>query len=172
MMKQTKQLALAALLTALALALNYTERMFPLPLLVPLPGVKLGLANVVTLFALCYLGAKMAFTILAARIFLGALFAGSFSALLYSAMGGAAAFLIMALALRSRRLSLYGVSILGAAAHNLGQIGAALIVLGNPAVVGYLPVLLTLAVPSGAVTGLLAALLFRAMDATKLSWRL
>lgn len=171
-MKQTKRLALAALLTALALALNYTERMFPLPLLVPLPGVKLGLANVVTLFALCYLGSKLAFTVLAARIFLGALFAGSFSALLYSAMGGMLAFAVMALAVHSRRLSLYGVSILGAAGHNIGQIGAALLVLGNTAVIGYLPVLLALSVVSGAVTGLLAALLFRAMDATKLSWEL
>lgn len=171
-MKQTKRLALAALLTALALALNYTERMFPLPLLVPLPGVKLGLANVVTLFALCYLGPKLAFTVLAARIFLGALFAGSFSALLYSAMGGMLAFAVMALTIRSRHLSLYGVSILGAAGHNIGQIGAALIVLGNTAVIGYLPVLLALSVVSGTVTGLLAALLFRAMDATKLSWEL
>lgn len=171
-MKQTKRLALAAMLTALALALNYTERMFPLPLLVPLPGVKLGLANVVTLFALCYLGPKLAVTVLAARIFLGALFAGSFSALLYSALGGALAFAVMALAVRSRHLSLYGVSILGAAGHNLGQIGAALIVLGNPAVIGYLPVLLALSVVSGGVTGLLAALLFRAMDATGLAWKL
>ena len=171
-MKETKRLALAALLTALALALNYTERMFPLPLLVPLPGVKLGLANVVTLFALCYLGRKMAFTILAARIFLGALFAGNFSALLYSAMGGFCALLVMALAMRCKRLSLYGVSILGAAGHNIGQIGAALIVLGNSAVIGYLPVLLVLSVLSGSVTGMLAVLLFRAMDATKLQWKL
>lgn len=171
-MKQTKRLALAALLTALALALNYTERMFPLPLLVPLPGVKLGLANVVTLFALCYLGRSMAFTILAARIFLGALFAGNFSALLYSAMGGFLALIVMAVFLHCRRLSLYGVSILGAAAHNIGQIGAALIVLGNSAVIGYLPVLLVLSVVSGSVTGALSALLFRAMDATKLQWNL
>lgn len=171
-MKQTKRLALAALLTALALALNYTERMFPLPFLVPLPGVKLGLANVVTLFALCYLGPKMAFTILGARVFLGALFAGTFSALLYSAMGGFCALIVMALAMRCKRLSLYGVSILGAAAHNIGQIGAALIVLGNVAVVGYLPVLLVLSVASGTVTGMLAVLLFRAMDSTKLPWNI
>lgn len=171
-MKQTKQLALAALLTALALALNYTERVFPLPLLVPLPGVKLGLANVVTLFALCYLGPKLAFTVLGARIFLGALFAGTFSALLYSAMGGICAFIVMVLALRCKKLSLYGVSILGAAAHNVGQISAAVIMLGNTAVIGYLPVLLVLSVVSGTVTGMLAALLFRAMDATGLQWKI
>lgn len=167
-MKNTRRLALAALLTALALALNYTERMLPLPLLIPLPGVKLGLANVVTLFALCYLDRTMALSILAARIFLGALFAGNASALLYSALGGFTAFAMMTLALRSRHLSLYGVSILGAAAHNLGQIGAAWLVLGNAAVLGYLPLLLALSVPSGVVTGALAAVLFRAMDAAKI----
>ena len=64
------------------------------------------------------------------------------------------------------------MSILGAAAHNIGQIGAALIVLGNTAVIGYLPVLLVLSVVSGSVTGALSALLFRAMDATKLQWNI
>ncbi|MGM9619553.1 MAG: Gx transporter family protein [Oscillospiraceae bacterium] len=171
-MRQTKRLALAALLTALALALNYMERLFPLPLLIPLPGVKLGLANVVTLFALCYLGAPMAFAVLGARVLLGALFAGNASALLYSALGGFFALCVMSLAVRWRRLSLYGVSILGAAAHNLGQICAALLTLGNTAVLGYLPALLLVSVLSGTVTGALSSLLFRAMDATKLRWEI
>lgn len=172
-MKKTKRLALAAVLTALALGLSYMERMIPLGLLIPLPGIKLGLANVVTLFALCYLGAPMAFTILGARVFLGALFAGNFSALLYSAMGGFLALIVMALVLRfCRRLSVYGVSIAGAAAHNVGQIGAALITLGNSAVLGYLPVLLLAALLSGSITGCLSSLLFRAMDALPLKWEL
>ena len=164
-MKQTKRLTLAAILTALALALSYVEGMFPLTLLIPLPGVKLGLANVVTLFALCYLGAPMAFTILAARVFLGALFAGNVSALLYSACGGFLALAVMWGLLKCRRLSIYGVSIGGAAAHDLGQICAALLMLGNTAPLGYLPLLLLTALLSGSVTGALAALLFRCMDA-------
>lgn len=164
-MKNTKQLTLAALLTALALALSWVERFIPFALLVPLPGVKLGLANVVTLFALCRLGAPMAFTVLAARVFLGALFAGNFSALLYSAMGGFLALAVMLLALRCKRFSIYGVSILGAAGHNIGQVGAAIITLGSTSVLGYLPLLLLTSLLSGSVTGALSAGLFRAMDA-------
>lgn len=164
-MKNTKQLTLAALLTALALALSWVERFIPFALLVPLPGVKLGLANVVTLFALCRLGAPMAFTVLAARVFLGALFAGNFSALLYSAMGGFLALAVMLLALRCKRFSIYGVSIFGAAGHNIGQVGAAIITLGSTSVLGYLPLLLLTSLLSGSVTGALSAGLFRAMDA-------
>ena len=164
-MKNTKKLTLAALLTALALALSWIERFIPFALIVPLPGVKLGLANVVTLFALCHLGAPMAFTVLAARVFLGALFAGNFSALLYSAMGGFLALAVMFLALRCRRFSIYGVSVLGAAGHNIGQVGAAMITLGSTAPLGYLPLLLLTSLLSGSVTGALAAGLFRAMDA-------
>ena len=164
-MKNTKKLTLAALLTALALALSWIERFIPFALIVPLPGVKLGLANVVTLFALCHLGAPMAFTVLAARVFLGALFAGNFSALLYSAMGGFLALAVMLLALRCKRFSIYGVSILGAAGHNIGQVGAAIITLGSTSVLGYLPLLLLTSLLSGSVTGALAAGLFRAMDA-------
>lgn len=166
-MKNTKQLTLAALLTALALALSWVERFIPFALLVPLPGVKLGLANVVTLFALCRLGAPMAFTVLAARVFLGALFAGNFSALLYSAMGGFLALAVMLLALRCKRFSIYGVSILGAAGHNIGQVGAAIITLGSTSVLGYLPLLLLTSLLSGSVTGALSAGLFRAMDAAE-----
>ena len=164
-MKNTKQLTLAALLTALALALSWVERFIPFALFIPLPGVKLGLANVVTLFALCRLGAPMAFTVLAARVFLGALFAGNFSALLYSAMGGFLALAVMLLALRCRRFSIYGVSVLGAAGHNIGQVGAAMITLGSTSVLGYLPLLLLTGLLSGSLTGALTAGLFRAMDA-------
>ena len=77
-----KRLARCALLSALALALSYFERALPLPLFVPLPGVKLGLANLVTVFALCVLSCGDALAILLTRCFLGALFAGNASALL------------------------------------------------------------------------------------------
>ena len=78
----TKNLALCAVLTALALGLSTLENLFPVSLLVPLPGVKLGLANIVTVFALYQLGAVPALVILVARCLLGSLFAGNASALL------------------------------------------------------------------------------------------
>ena len=150
----TRQLALCAVLTALALGLSTLENLFPVTLLIPLPGVKLGLANIVTVFALYQLGA---------------LFAGNASAMLFSLLGGLTAMLVMILLRRLRCLSIYGVSIGGAAGHNLGQMAAALITLGNTAVLGYLPFLLGISLLTGTLTGFVSSLLFRAMAHIKLS---
>ena len=163
----TKKLALAAVLTALALGLSTLENLFPVSLLVPLPGIKLGLANIVTVFALYRLGAPFALAILVARCLLGAMFAGNVSALLFSLMGGVLAMLVMILLRRAKRLSVYGVSIAGAAAHNIGQICAAMLVLGGTAVLGYLPALLGVSLVTGALTGFVTSLLFRAMGSIK-----
>lgn len=164
----TKQLTLCAVLTALALALSYVENFLPLSLAVPLPGVKLGLANIVTVFALYALGTGQAFLILIARCTLGALFAGNLNALLFSLFGGLSAMAVMALLSRSKHLSLYGVSIGGAAAHNCGQIAAAMLTLGNTAPLYYLPLLLGVSLFTGALTGFAAGLLFRALEHTSL----
>lgn len=164
----TKQLTLCAVLTALALALSYVENFLPLSLAVPLPGVKLGLANIVTVFALYALGVEQAFLILIARCTLGALFAGNLNALLFSLLGGLSAMAVMALLSRSRRLSIYGVSIGGAAAHNCGQVAAAVLTLGNTAPLYYLPLLLGVSLFTGALTGFAAGLLFRALERTSL----
>ena len=169
MRAKTKQLALCAVLTALALGLSVMENMFPVTAVIPLPGVKLGLANIVTVFALYTLGPKNALSILIARCLLGSLFAGNASALLFSLMGGVLAMLVMIGLKQLRGLSIFGVSIGGAAAHNVGQIGAAIITLGDTAVLGYLPVLLGVSLITGTVTGLVAALLFRAMQNVRLS---
>ena len=93
----TRELTVCAMLVALALALSYLESFFPLSLVIPLPGVKLGLANVVTLFALYALGPGQAVLILLGRCFLGAMFAGNINALLFSLLGGAAALAMMML---------------------------------------------------------------------------
>ena len=154
---KTRQLTLCALLAAVALALSYVEGMFPLP--VPLPGFKLGLANIVTLFALYTLGAPSALSILLVRVLLGAMFAGNASALIYSLLGGFAAMGTMIALSRGEKLSVYGVSIGGAAAHNCGQVAAAMLTLGNAAPAAYLPVLLIVALFSGALTGFVCSLL-------------
>ena len=98
----TRQLTLCAVLTALALALSYVENFLPLALVIPLPGVKLGLANLVTVFALYALGPGQALLILIARCTLGAMFAGNLNALLYSLLGGLAAMAVMTLLQRRR----------------------------------------------------------------------
>ena len=159
----TRNIALCAVLAALALGLSTLEGLFPISLLVPLPGVKLGLANIVTVFALYQLGAGAALAILLTRCLLGGLFAGNLSAMLFSVLGGLTAMLVMIFLRRLPRLSVYGVSIGGAAAHNCGQVAAAMLTLGSAAPLAYLPFLLLVSVFTGALTGFVAAMLFRAM---------
>ena len=165
----TKKIALCAVLTALALGLSTLENLFPISFLIPLPGVKLGLANIVTVFALYELGVLPALLILIGRCFLGALFAGNFNALLFSLMGGLLAMLVMIVLKQISALSIYGVSIGGAAAHNIGQICAAIITLGSAKVLGYLPLLLAVSLFTGALTGFVSSLLFRSMKNITLS---
>ena len=162
----TKELTLCAMLTAMALGLSYLENLFPV--LIPVPGVKLGLANIVTLFALYALGGGQAMLILVGRCILGAVFAGNMNAMIFSVLGGVTAMLVMILLSRSKKLSVYGVSIGGAAGHNCGQIAAAMITLGNTAPLYYLPILLGVSLGTGAVTGLVSAGVFRALGRTGL----
>lgn len=162
-MQKTKHLALGAVLVALALALSYMERFLPLQLLVPLPGVKLGLANIVTLMCLCFLGPRTAFTVLLLRCFLGALFGGGLTALVFSLTGGMLGMSAMCLARRIPWFSVYGVSLWGAAAHNVGQVLAAMVVMKSVYVAAYLPFLLLVSVLTGLLTGAAASASFRGL---------
>ena len=162
--KKTHEIALSGLLFALAMALSFLEGTLVIPGLAP--GMKLGLANIVTLYALYALGASSALAILVVRCLLGSLFAGNASALLFSLLGGLAAMLVMIALHALPQLSVYGVSVGGAAAHNCGQICAALITLGSTAPLYYLPFLLLVSLFTGALSGLITAFLFRAMAHT------
>lgn len=161
---KTKNLTRGALLIAAALALSYMERLIPLNLLVPLPGVKLGLANIVTMFALYALERRRAFAIVVLRCLLGSIFSG-LSGLAMSMTGGVLAFWVMALAKRQTLFSIYGVSLLGAAAHNLGQVLAAGVMMGSVYTLYYLPFLLLTALATGTITGTVSAVTFRALGA-------
>lgn len=156
-MTRTKKVALCAVLIALALALSYLERFIPLQLVIPLPGIKLGLANIVTLIALYLLGTKCAFAVLVPRCVLGAAFGGGLMGLLFSLTGGILAMGVMALCRKTKVFSVYGVSVLGAAAHNIGQICVAMGVLGSVYVAAYLPYLLLVAIVTGLATGTASA---------------
>ncbi|MBR6766648.1 MAG: Gx transporter family protein [Clostridia bacterium] len=157
MMQKTRRLTLQAVMISLALALSWMERFIPLQMVIPLPGIKLGLANIVSLTALYLLGGKSAYAILAIRCLMGAIFSGSVTAFLFSITGGTLAMLAMAGAMHIRFLSIYGVSILGAAAHNIGQIVAAMAVMKSVYIGTYLPYLLIVAVFTGFATGAASA---------------
>lgn len=155
------EVTLCGILISMALVLSYIERFFPLQLFIPLPGIKLGLANIVTLMALFFLGEKSAFTILILRCILGAVFGGGISGLFFSVIGGILAMVVMCIFKRCKRLSIYGISILGAAAHNIGQILVAIFLMESVFITGYLPYLLVVSVFTGLATGSVCAGVFR-----------
>lgn len=168
-MSKTKRLALCAVLIALALALSYTERFIPLQMVIPLPGVKLGLANIVTLIALYLMGPKYAFAILIPRCILGAVFGGGITGLAFSLTGGILAMVTMTLARKIPIFSIYGVSILGAAAHNIGQILAAMVLMNSYYIGAYLSYLLIVSLFTGVATGTAGAGVLRALKAAYIS---
>jgi len=152
-----RRLTLPAVLVSLALLLSLLERALAIDALTPVPGLRLGLPNVVTLFALWALGRRSALTVLVLRCFLGALFGGRLSSLAFSLTGGLFAYAVMALLLplEGEQFSAVGVSIAGAAGHNLGQVLAARLVMGTAAVYAWLPFLLLGSLGTGLVTGLI-----------------
>lgn len=158
-MRRAKTVALCGLLIAVAFVINWLEAM--LPPLIPLPGVKPGLANVVTLFALYRLTARHAALILIGRCLLSALLFTGPTQLLFALTGGFLALGAMCAAVRFRAFSPYGVSMLGAAAHNLGQTAAAALLMQNIGLFSYLTVLLPASIPTGLLTAMACILCLR-----------
>lgn len=155
--KGTKKLVYLSVLVALASALHYLELFFPNPF--PVPGAKLGLANIVSLIALAAFGLRDAMTVGILRVFIGSLVGGTFLGLgfLLSLSGAVVSTLVMYVLLRHfSSLSVIGVSVAGAAAHNLAQVTAAAAITGTPYLFYYLPFLFLAAVPTGFVTGVAA----------------
>ena len=154
-----------AVLTTIALIIFIVEAQIPLP--VPIPGVKLGLANVVTLFALfsgqtkkhdsVELNMVDAFMILVCRIILGAVFTGRVIAFAYSIAGGVLGFAAQAVMKRYvTNKQIWVCSAIGAIFHNIGQIIAAIVITETPAIAAYLPTLIIAGIVTGVVTGLIA----------------
>ena len=157
---KVKKLTVMALLCAIALTIFMIEAQ--IPPLVPIPGVKLGLSNIVTVFAVFVLGPAEAAVILFGRIFLGAVFAGNFSSILYSASGGLLAILVtigLRKILTQRQLWIAGC--LGAIAHSIGQMGMAVLVTGTVSIAVYLPIMIVCSIVTGIFTGLCAQLLVK-----------
>lgn len=155
----SKKTAVSGMLTALAFLFSYIEAMFPLPF--PVPGMKLGLANLVTVAALYCLGERPAFLISMLRILLTGLTFTSLSMMLYSLAGGLLSFFCMSIGKRYTELSVAGISILGGVTHNLGQLLVAVFVLKTSSLLYYFPPLMVMGATAGLVTGLLGGLVIR-----------
>lgn len=155
---KTRKLVLLALLDAIALTIFMVEAQ--IPALVPIPGIKLGLSNIVTVFTVFAIGPWEGAAVLFVRIFLGAVFAGNFSSILYSGAGGLCA-IIATMLLRKilNKKQLWVAGCLGAVAHSVGQMAMAIFVTGTPGIAVYLPVMIACSIVTGLFTGLCAQVL-------------
>ena len=161
-MRASRRIALTAALSAVALTIFVADG--PIPPVVPFPGVKLGLANIVTLVAMVLLGRREAGAVLAVRLVLGSIFGGGFSAFMFSAVGGLFAYLVMCLLVGvfPEKL-LWVVSVLSALAHNAGQLLVAVLVTGTPQILIYALILAAAGIITGVFTGFASMFLIRAV---------
>lgn len=150
----TKRVAYCAMLTALAMIFGYVEALIPFGL--GIPGVKLGLANIVIVLALYLLPAYQVFAIQLMRIVLVSFLFGNLSMMLYSLAGGILSFLVMLIVKRGDAFSITGVSIAGGVSHNIGQLIVAVLVVRNLKIAFYLPVLIMAGLITGCLIGMLA----------------
>ena len=151
------KIARYGLLTGVMLVLGYVESLLPV---VGIPGIKLGLSNTVLLYALCLMGAKSAVLLAVLKVLLSGFLFGSPATMLYRA-GAALSLGVMMLLERVPNVSIIGVSVAGAAFHNIGQCVVAALFVQARAVLAYLPILLVSAVVTGFVTGVAAKYLLR-----------
>ena len=164
-----KKLTTLSLLTAVALIIFIVEAQ--IPALVPIPGVKIGLSNIVTVFVVWVIGPREAIGVLLARIFLGAVFAGNFSTIFYSLGGGGLAILTtigLKYALQENQLWVAGC--LGAIAHSVGQMAVAYFISQTPSLFIYLPVMIVCSIVTGIFTGLCAQILVKRSKKWKISF--
>lgn len=138
--------------TALALIFSYVETLIPINF--GIPGVKLGLANLITLIALYKMTVKEAYLISIVRVVLSGFIFGNLFAILYSLAGGVLSITAMTVCKKSNKFSVYGVSMAGGVFHNIGQLIMAMLVVESVTIAAYLPILLV----SGLITGLVIGL--------------
>lgn len=158
--KRTRRVCVDAMLCAVAMLLSYLEVLLPLNALIPLPGFRLGLANVAVVAVFCLLSPIDAAVVSGVRISLMALLFGTVTSFYFSFMGALLSFFVLMLLKRiGKKCSFVGVSVLCAAAHNTGQVLAAVTLFGTALIPSYLPFLLLASVVYGGVVGILLNLL-------------
>ncbi len=157
--EKVKKTVLIAIFTLFAAALSYIEVL--IPPIIPLPGVKLGLANVAVIFVLYRFSVRDALTMSFARVFLTFLLFGSFVSFLYSLSGALASLLAMILLKKTDKFSVIGVSVFGSFMHIAAQVAVAFSVFSLPEIFAYLPFLAICSVVSGVIIGIVGGLLIK-----------
>lgn len=154
--KKGRNIALFGMMVALAFTFSYLESLIPFNF--GIPGVKLGLANLVVVVALYTMKPSEAFFIAITRIFLAGLTFGNVYSLAYSICGGVLSYIVMLFA-KKTKLSIVGVSMLGGICHNIGQIIVAAIIMKTVRIAYYLPVLLVAGLLTGLLLGVISKLI-------------
>jgi heptaprenyl diphosphate synthase len=167
-MSKTKHLVILALFISQALILTIIESWIAIPS--PVPGVKLGLANIVTLVTIVFFGLKDVLALVTVRSLLGSLLGGGLVLFPFSLAGGLLSAVVMYILRKKmgKSFSLLGISIAGAIAHNIGQLSVAAFMTGGFAVFGYLPVLMVSGIVMGCFIGIAANLLINALNKTRM----
>jgi len=150
-----------------ALILSIIESWIPMP--VPIPGVKLGLANIITLVVIVFFGYREALLVVFIRCLLSSMFGGGFVVFLFSISGGILSTIVMSFMYKRlmQTFSIIGVSVAGAVMHNIGQLIAASLIMKELLILTYLPVLLVSGIIMGCFTGLCSKFLVKALARTK-----
>lgn len=167
MKARTKRLTFLALCTSLAMVLTYAELLLP-PISTAVPGVKMGLANIVIIFILYKFDVLSAAAVSAVRLVLSFLLFGTFMSFAYSAAGAVLSLAVMWILKRTDRFSPVGVSIAGGVSHNAGQIAMAILLMRTSAIGYYLPVLAVSGTVSGILVGAASVFVLKSLKNVKI----
>lgn len=165
---RTRKLTMLAVFVSLAMILSVVENLIPIPIAVP--GVKLGLANIITVLVILKFGPKEAFVVVFLRCLLVSMLFGGPIIFLFSVTGGLLSTLVMVLLYKyfGKVFSILGISVAGSIAHNIGQITIACIILNEFLIVTYLPVLLVTGIITGVFVGILSGFVNDALKKIKI----
>lgn len=164
MRKKTRKIALLGVLTSVALVLSYLEVMLP-PISTAVPGIKMGLPNIIIIFVLYKFGLKEAVTVSLIRVFVVALiFGGNIMTLAYSVAGAVLSLALMAIFKKINLFSIVGVSIIGGISHNLGQILVAIFLFDTIQIGYYMIVLSITGTIAGVVIGIISSILVKKLE--------
>ncbi len=164
---KVKRIAFVGLMSALAIVLSYLEFLLP-PLFASFPGIKMGLPNIIVIFALYKFGTKEAISVSFIRLVCSALLFGSIMTFAYSLAGAAISLTLMAILKRFDRFSSVGVSVVGGISHNIGQIAVAMILLERAEIAYYMIILTITGTIAGMLVGLAGSLLLKALKNVKI----
>lgn len=167
MKNNAKKVALLGLMTSVALILSYFEALLP-PIWAAVPGIKIGLPNIVMIFLLYRFGLKECAAVSFMRIFIVAVLFGNFMTLAYSFAGAFLSVMLMALCKKTKLFSVIGTSVVGGVAHNLGQIIVAIFLFNTVQIGYYMAVLAVTGTMAGVAIGLAGAFLLKRLEKAKI----